>query len=284
MTEVANSGQGITPPVSTGTPTPAAPAADAPFYSSFQDSGLKTYAEGKGWKNAEAAVKSAMNAEKMIGVPSDQVFRIPVQGDVDGWKAAYQKLGAPTDAKAYELPTIEGIEANEGYLAHMRDTFLQAGLSVQQAKAVAEANNTYTQQYLEASNAEYETSYAAGVQSLKQEWGQGFERQMGIARVAAEKLGFDEHAIDGLESALGYAGTIKLMASLGAKLGEDRFVAGEGVSGFGGQLTPAQAKQAYNALVVDPNNKAALFDRKHPRHAEVMQQKRELFLLMNPEG
>ena len=45
-------------------------------------------------------------AEKLIGAPASQLLRLPADPskDMDGMKAVWQRLGAPSDAKEYDFP------------------------------------------------------------------------------------------------------------------------------------------------------------------------------------
>src|SRR6266852_6151072 len=65
-------------PGSGGQPAPVAqPAATEPWYSGFQDKDLKGYAELNHWKDPEAAARDAREAQKLIGVRSEDLLRVP---------------------------------------------------------------------------------------------------------------------------------------------------------------------------------------------------------------
>ncbi len=263
----------------------AAPAAEQPFYGSFQDPNLKTWAEGKGWKSPEAAVKSAYHLEKMVGAPADSVLRIPQEGDADGWKAVYEKLGAPHDVKDYNLPGVGDDPASQAYANHMRDVFKNAGLSTKQVETVLNANNEFNEQYSQQQSTEYDQEIQAAEQTLKKEWGNGYNVQLVTAQQAAQNLGFTEGMLNGLEQAVGYAETMKFMAELGSRLGEDSFVGGSGETpgAIGASSTPAQAQAAWETFKSDPANVAALTDKRNPGHAAAMARKNEIFAIMHPD-
>lgn len=263
----------VTPPVTSPT-TP-----ETPFYSGFEDASVKEWAEGKGWKSPEAVVKSAMNLEKMVGAPAEQVLRIPQDGDVEGWAKARQQLGAPAEAGAYEVPGLGEDETSAAYGDAMRGAFHKAGLTQEQVDIVMGAGNEFVAGTETAAKEEYERAVTAQDNELKAEWGNGYDRQMAIGRNAAQRLEFSEDVIDGIEKAVGYAETVKLMAKLGEKMGEDKYVQGEGGTGT---YTPAQAKVAWNTFQSDPNNMKALLDKRHAGHASAMSKKAEIFAVMYP--
>lgn len=265
----------------------AAPAAaDQPFYSGFEDEAVRTWAEGKGLKDAESAVKSYMNAEKLIGVPADQMLRLPKEGDFEGQAAFYAKLGKPAEASAYELALPEGVEKTaeiEAFQGHMKELFHKANLTPEQVKVLAEGYNAFGAQESEDLTADYETSVQAQTLALQNKWGNGYDRMMRMGERATETLGFTTEIIDGIESAVGYEKTIELMAGLGKRMLEDNFVSGDSRgTGFAGELTPAEARQQYDDFVSDPKNIAALMDKNNPGHAAAMRKKNEFFQLMHP--
>lgn len=272
----------------TGNPTGGAPAGEqaggsTPFYSGFENAELSTWAEGKGWRSPEAVVKSAFHLEKMVGAPAESVLRVPVSGDTEGWAKVHQQLGAPAEASGYEVP-MKGGDAETGAL---RELFHKAGLTQDQAKAIVEGSEAFGSDAEQAAEEAYAQTVQVQEQELHKEWGAGYDRQMSLAQNAAGKLGFDENAINGLESTLGYAETVKLMANLGTKLGEDNFVNGDHANsqnGFQSQLTPAQAKVKWSEFSGDPNSRTALLDKRHPGHDAAMTRKRELFSLMHPDA
>lgn len=257
---------------------------EKPFWESLQDENLRTFAQTKNWQSPESAVKSAYNAEKLIGAPADELVRVPKDAGMDAFKQVASKFGVPESADKYELPTIDGVPTDEGYMNHMKNVFHEMGLPAEVAKQLAAKNNEYVQQVMEQQSQDYEAATAAAEKELQREWGNGYQRQMDLAQNAAKQLGFDGKAIDALESTMGYDGVMKFMADLGAKLGEDNFVSGEMESkGFHGQMTPAEAKQAYASMVSDPEQMKALRDKAHPNHKTILEKKSNLFKIMHPD-
>ena len=277
-------GQGGVVDAAPGATETAAPAGgeEQPFYSAFEDAQLKDWAIGKGWKNAEAVVKSAQHLEKMVGVPSDQIVRIPKAGDVDGWNTFHAKMGRPQAAEAYEIPGLQDDDASQAYGKHMREAFHKAGLNQDQVSAIMTAGDEFLSGQQADAEKEYELEIASQTEALKKEWGNGYDKQTAVARNAAQRLGFTEEAIDGLERGIGFAETMKLMATLGERMGEDRYVSGESAGGSTSAFTPQQAQQAWAEFKADTNMMAALNDRKHPAHAAALARKSDIFAVMYP--
>lgn len=264
--------------------TPAAQPTDQPFYSSFEDEGLRDWTAAKGWKTPEALAKSALSLEKMAGAPADRLIKLPSDSaDQGGWDAVYAKLGRPESPDKYGLEVPEGLPKDEAYLGKMAEAFHKAGLNPDQAKAITEANNAYVAEMQQQAVTDYETGVQAQRQELQREWGNGFERQMSAAQNAAKQLGFSPEMVDGIESMVGYADTMRFFADLAKKLGEDNFVGGDGGPRFQGSMTPEEAKVALATFNNDENNRKALMSKHHPRHNEVMKKRSELYSIIYPE-
>jgi len=233
-------------------------------------------------------VKSYRGAEKLIGKNPDQVLTIPAQGDVDGWNGLYGRLGRPADAKEYNMlaGAPEGAVADPDVQAHIGSLFHTAGLSKSQAETIAKGYNEFVAARQEQEIKDYNLNVQADKDALQQEWRGGFERKFGAAQMAVKALGLPQEAINGIESELGYANTIKLFAEIGAKLGEDKFVGGEGGGGrtsFDAQLTPEEAANQIAQMNLDPNVKAALLNKNHPAHKATVAKRSKLFAIAYPE-
>lgn len=212
---------------------------------------------------------------------------MPRADDPDGLRAVHSKLGMPETADKYEFGTpAEGeLPVNEEYATWARGAFHKAGLSSAQAKALFADNNEYMKGVHARGEEEYALSLQTDKATLLQEWGGGHERMMNAANTAAKNLGFTGDMIDAMETAVGYADTMKFFAKLGQKLGEDGFVSGDGgrQPGFDGALTPDEAKQQWETMKIDPAAVAALQNIDHPGHKAAKEKQTRLFAIMYPQ-
>ncbi len=273
------------PATSVATAVPAASiAVGGNFYDTVTNPELKTWIQSKGWKGVEAMADSAHNLEKMIGAPADEVFRLPKNPDPATLATLFDRLGRPASADKYELPVPKGMTPDVNYIKAMQETFHKVGLTAAQAKALAEANGAYSQAQLAQQAKDYELGVAADEQALQGEWKNGYDRMMNQASTAAKQLGFTTEMIDGLESSIGYAGTMKFLAGLATKLGEDNFVNGAPRGGFGGDATPAEAKAEWAKLTLDKGFTEALMNRQHPGHGAAIEKKSMLMRLISGGG
>jgi hypothetical protein len=230
---------------------PAAPAAPAPeaWTAKFEPE-VKGYAELKGWKDPAEAVRSTMNMEKLLGVPADQIIRMPKADDAEGMTKVFDRLGRPAKADGYKFTAPEG--AGENFVKNAQGWFHEAGLTEGQAAKVVEKFGADVAQTRKAA-AEAEALRAKeGVEKLNKEWGAAMDKNTAIVDGVAREFGMSAEQVLGLRKALGPDGAMKFLYSIGQKLGEDTFVAQNGgPKGFGNVMTPDAAKARITALKAD---------------------------------
>src|SRR5262245_8910211 len=95
--------------------------------------------QNKGWdKDVKAAalgaVRAHREAERLIGVPANEMLRMPKPEDQAGWSAFHQRLGRPLDKTGYDLSVIEmkdtnGVVTNAAFVDFVRDQAFALNLS-----------------------------------------------------------------------------------------------------------------------------------------------------------
>ena len=93
--------QASQPSAASSTQQPAPSSGTEPWYSTFTDKDLKGYAELNHWKDPEAAARDAREAQKLIGVPKEDLLRVPKDFGVakpEEIAAVYDRLGRPKTA------------------------------------------------------------------------------------------------------------------------------------------------------------------------------------------
>lgn len=271
-----------TPPAGTP-PAGTSPAAAWHGYTAPEDVAWVT---NKGWQAPADAVRSAREAEKLIGRDPNTLLTIPKANDPDAFRAVMSKLGLPETADKYEFDKPEGLAIDDKYQTWARGTFHKLGMPAPMVKELTKEHNAYIKATLAQQDTDYKLSVESDKKALLAEWRGGTERMMAAAKTAATALGFDQDAIDAIERHYGYAKTMKLFAGLGQKLGDDSFVSQDGKGGgkFADTMTPEEAKIEWGSMQADPVMKAALLDANHPKNAEAKAKQAKLFAIMYPEG
>jgi hypothetical protein len=271
-----------TAPASTPAPAPA-PDAAAPWHG-ITDTDAAAYVANKGWQSPQDVIKSYQGVEKLIGRDPSTLIPIPRLDDAEGVKSVFQKLGLPESSDKYDMKVGLPKEAkvDEGFAKTMQGMFHKANLTVDQAKTLAADYNALSVAKAAQEAKDYELNVQADKQSLLDEWRGGHDRMMNRAKTAATTLGFTPELIDAIEKSVGYAGTYKLLAEMGGKLGEDTLVTPSKNTDFGNTLTPDEAKAQLATARSDPNHISALKDKSHPGHKMAQEKENKLFAIMYP--
>lgn len=209
-------------------------------------------------KSVDALAESYLSAQRMIGVPKEQLLKLPTAtADAKDWDPIYNRLGRPEKPDGYKLTVPEGAAAPEAeYVASISAKAHELGVSQKQLDGMygwLYENATKAQA---AAKADRDGKIAASVGVLKTEWGQAFDRNIQRAEAAVDyyddalKMGGNLKAAlnrDGLGNNPGLA---KLFHALSANLNEDGKLTGKS---FGSEtlMSPGEAAQSISALYGD---------------------------------
>lgn len=224
------------------------------------DPELIGHVQNKGWDKLSApqataqAVKAWKAAEKLIGVPADQVLRLPQDPkDEAAVKAFWGKLGAPADAKDYDFSTVklDGKDLPDTFKEALRATASNLHLPKDTAAAVADAFAKYLDTTKKAEGVEHAAAVDAERAKLATNWGANKDANMVVAQNAAKALGVTAEEISALEKVVGYSRTMDLFRNVGSKIGEDKFITDAGQGNKNGVMTREQATARVAELTND---------------------------------
>ncbi len=194
----------------------AAAAASKPWYQGVEgvDQEMVGHWTNAGWitksaaEVAREATKSWKNAEKYVGVPPDQLLRLPKDvKDEAGWKGVWERLGKPKDAKEYDFAAIkftDGTELDEGFVNLMRDASYRFNLPKDTAAAITQEFVKYLDGAETTEAAEKTAKLAEQKAALKKNWGPNEAANMFVAQRAATALGVPPETVAALEGVIGY--------------------------------------------------------------------------------
>lgn len=231
----------------TGTPPPQ----DTAWHSGL-DADLKGHVANRGWDKLDAtsalqqAVKAHREAERLIGVPAEQVLRLPKDiNDTEGYGRIYKALGAPADAKEYDFSGVkfaDNSELNPEFAEGLRGLAAKLHLPKDGAVEVAKWVASTIDADEAKETAEYTAKLTAEKETLAKNWGANAGVNKIIAQNAATKLGVDAEAMAALEKSIGYAKVMDMFRNIGSKIGEDKFV--NNGNGSGSDVMTADQAQA----------------------------------------
>ena len=219
-------------------PPPAPPPPPAPWYEGKLDAELIGHIENKGWKKddpvsvAVEATKAARELQKHFGVPAEQLIKLPAKPDDEaGWAAVRQRLGAPKEAKEYDLTNVkyaDGSDLEQSFTDTMRAALHKAGTPKDMAPEVVKA----VVKYLGDADTAEANERAATIQTqraeLLKEWGPNAEFNRLTAMQGAKRAAGDDAGaaklIDAMQNQIGYKATMEFWRKIGAGTSEDTFV------------------------------------------------------------
>ena len=223
----------------------------------------------RNFDSVDKLAKSYVHAVKKMGVPPEQMVRIPQEGD--SWDDVYSALGRPESPMGY---AFEGLEDSE-QLNDFRQFAHELGLNQTQAEHLIHkvAENAGTQQTMQ--NEALEKAEMEGFKALQKDWGGDFDKSMDYARRAFNRYASPE-ALELMENTgLGnHPEILKLFSQIGEQLSEEQLLPGN-ASGFG--QSPGDAQATMRERMNDPEFRNALINAHHPNHKEAVAEKSRLY-------
>lgn len=244
----------------------AASAAPVGFFDSLPED-LRAEPSLRNFTDPVSLAKSYVHAQRMIGAD-----KIPLPGKSatdEEWRQVYRRLGAPEDAKAYDIKLGANV-MGDNEIEAFRAAALEAGLNNRQAGRIAQFIEASVNQAREAQGSSADSVRQEGEQELRQEWGQAFDQKIALANRAATTFLGSTELLDTIELSDGrllgdHPAIVKMFANLAAEIGEDRLL-GESTELV---MTPADAKQKIGEIT---RQGTPYWDKLHPEHREYVEE------------
>jgi hypothetical protein len=230
----------------------------------------------------ESLLRGMIHLEGHLGVPPEQLIRLPKPDDVEANAALWNRLGRPETPDKFEVKLAEGSDLDKAGLDSFLATLHKAGpMTPPMAQAAADWYEGFAKQTAEAADKLYKAEQDRVTLELKHELGGAFEQTIDAAAEAAERFGGPEFAKFLKESGQGNdPRAIKAWAAVAKAAGEPGSPdpAGKRKAGEPGVMTPAEAEAAL-AKYSDTNaiEYKALMDQNHPQHDFYVGERNKLF-------
>ena len=224
------------------------------------------------FKDVDGLAKSYIHLNGLLGKKFDELS----PSELDGF---YTKLGRPTAAEEYSLPTQYNPEAMDWY----KKQAFELGLTQQQARNLAESYAELESNYTREAQIRQEAQVNEWLSEIKQEFGAAFDQRVDVARKAVEEFGGAElkHYLN--ETGLGnHPAMVKAFAKIGKELSESGLAQSEVVAQFG--HTPQEAMQRIAELKRDPAFQTAYGKASAPGHKEAVAEMQQWYKIAYPEG
>lgn len=200
-------------------------------------SDLVAHLQTHGWdKKSEkevalAAAQSHFAAQKIIGVPAEEMVRIPKTPGDAAWEKVYEKLGVPKEYKFENLKFKDGSVVDAETLAWVSGQAKALHLT---QNAALELAQSVIKQMDDAEATELAETTAAkqrGVEELKKSWGPNWDANLFVAGRAATALGVTAEQLQAAQDTIGYPKVMEMFRNIAARLGEDKMVQQTGPNG-----------------------------------------------------
>lgn len=214
--------------------------------------------------------KSYIEMQSLVGKKG--VFPPDEKATPEQLRDFYKSIGQP-DLEKFEIKAPEGKKFNEKIIGDFKKIAHESGLLPRQAQPLIDwwiQHEAGTQKAnSESAAAKTKEEHAA----LAKEWGDGFDKQIALARLARKDVVGEElgKILDNPKYA-DDVHVVKLLAKVGALLGEDK-LRGDGGGKFG--QTPQEIDNEISKVMGD--KKHPYFDKSHPAHAAALQQMESLY-------
>lgn len=259
------------------TPSPAAVESTTPTSSSWRDS-LPEDIRGNNvlssFQDVGALAKSYLHAQAAI---SKKGVLLPAEkATPEEWQAFYKSIGVPERDK-YAVAAPKDVKLNETFHKEFQDVAHQSGLLPKQAEGLLNWYVGKEKATMQMQAQEREKLTAQGIENLKKEWSQDFDKNIALARMAVKDVGGEDLTAYLEESGLGNDPVIiSFMAKVGKLLGEDKLI-GEDSRKFGGQ-DRNEMKQEIEQTMSDYSH--PYHDSNHPGHRAAVERMKTLFQKM----
>jgi hypothetical protein len=250
-----------------------------PWYATIPEEAARKHVEAKGYANPAELALANYNLTKLQR-GADDVIALPGEGATEDQMAEfYSRLGRPQEPGQYEIKFGEGAEPDPKLLEAAQTLFHKAGLTSQQAQAVAagwdEVANARVAEVIE--QAEQENTQA--LQELQQRWGANLEANKAAGRRVIDALQLSEDLMQKVENAMGVAPVVELLAAIGTKAGEGSLLSSDtgGDPNNPDTMSKDQATAKITELQGDADFQKKYTDANHPGHRDAVRLMERLF-------
>ena len=204
------------------------------------DADHQTHASTKGWDKMEpdaaaaAIVKAHRALEQHLGVPADQLLRLPKDATDPSYQGIYERvvgMSVPATADGY---TFDGIKFKDGStlepedVAFVRELGTKYKLPAQAVRGIAADLAARYDALSETDGTAAETAKAANQAALRMAWNTDYDQKAFSATKAAEAVGFTPEVLAHMASLSpeAYVKNMNALVLLGAQMQEATILRG----------------------------------------------------------
>lgn len=225
-------------------------------------------------KDVPTLVKNYVHAQRMVG--KDKAILPNENSTPEEVRAFYHKMGLPQEDQ-YKIDLEKNL-MDEDFTNEFNKLAFENNILPAQAKAIMEFYNGKIAQEDEAHVNSTKESISTAVDALKEEWGEGYGKNMQKAVDVINMFDNDMGIMQHLDaSGLGNdTKLIKFLANVGNSLNEDTF-SKDAVSHYG--MSKEEAQEKINSIYADSSH--AYHNGSHANHANANAEMQKLFKVIS---
>lgn len=246
-------------------PAPVAPS-DLPEWAKGIEAELMGDPVMKNVRDIPSLVKGYVHAQRMVG--RDKAIIPNERSKPEEWKSYFNKIGLPEKIEDYKVDIKESLFTPE-QLDKIKAAAYENNVLPNQFQKMMELFNQEQNAIIDNQNKTVTETLKEASDSLKKEWGEGYQKNINNAASVVKHFGGKE-MMDYLDaSGLGNdVKLIKFLAGVGSKLNKEDTFHSDTVERF--SLTKDEASAKLNAMRADMNN--PMFNRNDPRHNDALKE------------
>jgi len=234
------------------------------------DPDLKQSKSLASFKNMNDLAKSYVHAQKMIG--KNKMVVPSKNSSPEEWREAFNKLGLPNELDKYEVQRKENSLVDDDFFENFKKTAHEAGILPQQTQKLYEMYEGTINDFNTKSQEESKAIMEKEIAGLKEEWGDGFEKNVKYANLAVDELGGEEvRKYLEQKGLLNDVQMTRMLSKMGKAIAEDVLPDSAGLSSG---IDPAEAQEAMNNMLSDKNS--PIHNRSHANHKTEMEKYNKL--------
>lgn len=199
----------------------------------------------------EGLARGYVSAQKFVGVPHDEIVRLPRADDHEARRGVLQRLGLPEKVDDYKIEQPKDVPEHLGLDKPLGKWFVakahELGVLPEQAQGIYHGLVGELTTAFKDEEARLDAEAEENVRAIRAEFGPAFDQRLAAANFAADKFGVKQVLND---AGLGaHPAVVKMLSEVGRLVSEDGSGDGSGGGGdFGSTPTPGESKARADEL------------------------------------
>lgn len=225
----------------------------------------------KAIKDVPTLVKSYVHSQRKMG--ADKTI-IPTKNSTEEeWAQFYAKLGLP-EFEQYDFSKPENDATDDAFREGFKKLAHENKLLPHQAEAMYNYISEQASERSQTLEAHQSEAVEKAMGALKESWGENFDNELRMAKLAVKEFGGDEFISYLNESGLGNnAEIIKLMNKVGKQFFKEDSFNAESKPAYA--HSPAEAQEKINKIMGD--FQGAYYNKNHPDHSRIVKEVEKLY-------